>query len=634
MKPQCYICKHFRLNYRYQSLICESECGNDTALFNESVLYTIIYEEEDIVKKGRDYTFSTKNAPDRKGLRISYCLRSLTNIFLAFCFGLNFVFACSNAPNDEIFLLSTDMEESSVVSITKQSVTFVFDRVVYVTNQAGITLNGNMAEVSAGGTSLTVKLKGLVYNTEYTVTIDRGAVKDVNNHVNNRSFSLQFTTEEQPPASKTIRIEAENAVISGGGSSPAQIVNDPACSGGKYVDTRESNLTFSFSVSQSGNYKVSACVKSSGGEKINKFRFGGEHTIDVTFHQNNTFEEFTVSDPYYFASGNHTVEMIKSWGWIQFDYLEISPSTAVSVEFDIQPLVTPQPNADAVKLYRFLSGNFQNKIISGVMTLNSLANTNGDYQNEISWLYEKTGKKPALLGLDFMDHVGSLPPDYVNNPDLVQDALTWKNNNGIVAICWHWRDPSHNTYEFYTERTGFDPCKIFEPQSPEYAAMMRDMDIIAGYLKTLQENGVPVLWRPLHEASGGWFWWGSQGAEANKKIWQIMFDRFVNEHGLKNLIWVWTSEANNNALNWYPGDEYVDIIGLDVYDEGNHGSQMMAFEELKRIYRGKKILTLSECGSIPSMEAMKRDRAIWSFYMPWYGTHTKNPVWNSVNDWT
>ena len=540
MKPQCHICKHFRLNYRYQSLICESERGNDTALFNESVLYTIIYEKEDVVIKGRDYTFSTKNISDHKGLKISYCLRSLTNVFLAFCFGLNFVYACSNAPNGK----------------------------------------------------------------------------------------------KEQPALETIRIEAENAVISGGGSSPAQIVNDPACSGGKYVDTRESNLTFSFSVSQSGNYKVSACVKSPGGEKINKFRFDGEHTIDVTFHQNNTFEEFTVSDPYYFASGNHTVEMIKSWGWIQFDYLEISPSTAVSVEFDIQPLVTPQPNADAVKLYRFLSDNFQNKIISGVMTLKSLANTNGDYQNEISWLYEKTGKKPALLGLDFMDHVGSLPPDYVNNPDLVQDALTWKNNNGIVAICWHWRDPSHNTYEFYTERTSFDPRKIFEPQSPEYAAMMRDMDIIAGYLKTLQENGVPVLWRPLHEASGGWFWWGSQGAEANKKIWQIMFDKFVNEHGLKNLIWVWTSEANSNALNWYPGDEYVDMIGLDVYEEGNHGSQMMAFEELKRIYRGKKMLALSECGSIPSMEAMKRDRAIWSFYMPWYETHTKNPVWNSVNDWT
>jgi mannan endo-1,4-beta-mannosidase len=232
-----------------------------------------------------------------------------------------------------------------------------------------------------------------------------------------------------------------------------------------------------------------------------------------------------------------------------------------------------------------------------------------------------------------MDHTGSLPVEYINNPDIIQDAITWKNNNGVVAICWHWRDPSHDTYEFYTDRNNFDARKIFEPQSAEYAAMMRDMDIIAGYLKTLQEHGVPVLWRPLHEASGRWFWWGAQGPEACKKIWQIMFDKFVNEHGLKNLIWVWTSEANSAALDWYPGDEYVDMIGLDVYEEGNHGSQMLAFEELKKLYKGKKMLALSECGSIPAMEAMKRDNAVWSFYMPWYGDHTKNPIWNTVNTW-
>jgi mannan endo-1,4-beta-mannosidase len=129
------------------------------------------------------------------------------------------------------------------------------------------------------------------------------------------------------------------------------------------------------------------------------------------------------------------------------------------------------------------------------------------------------------------------------------------------------------------------------------------------------------------------FWWGSQGPEACKKIWQIMFDKFTKEHGLKNLIWVWTSEAGSNALKWYPGDEYVDILGLDIYDEGNHGSQMLTFEELKKLYNGKKMITISECGSIPSMDAMKKDRAIWSYYMPWYGNHTKNPVWNNENDW-
>jgi mannan endo-1,4-beta-mannosidase len=434
-------------------------------------------------------------------------------------------------------------------------------------------------------------------------------------------------------SAQTFRLEAEDAVLSGGGASPAQILNDAGCSGGKCVNTRESNLTFSFTISNAGYYAIVAKVKASHGYKVNTFRFDGEHTKDIVFLENNTYIEIVIADPYYLAAGKHTIEMIKSWGWIFFDYLEIKPSSAASIDFAIGPLVTPQPSIVAQKLYQFLLDNFQRKIISGVMTFKNLATTTGSSQNEISWLYEKTGKKPALLGLDFMDHTGATN-GWMNNPDVVKDAITWKNNRGIVALCWHWRDPSLKTSAFYTKDTKFDPRKIFEPQSAEYAAMMRDMDIVAGYLKELQAAGVPVLWRPLHEASGGWFWWGAQGPEACKKIWQIMFDKFTNEHHLNNLIWVWTSEANSNTLIWYPGDDCVDIIGLDTYDEGNHSSQMLSFEELKKIYKGKKLLALSECGSIPSMTAMKRDRTVWSYYMPWYGTHTKDPAWNTVNDWT
>jgi len=434
---------------------------------------------------------------------------------------------------------------------------------------------------------------------------------------------------------ETIRIEAENAALSlsSGGTSPAQIVNDPSCSGGKYVDTRDGNLTFSFTVAEAGYYAVTAKTKSPYGDKINTFQFDNDNTKDVSFPQNNTFTEVPIVDSYYFSSGAHQIKMIRNWGWIQFDYLEISPANAKPIEFDIQPLVTPQPSESAAKLYQFLLDNFQHKIISGVMTLKSLATVAGSEQNEISWLFEKTGKKPALLGLDFMDYAGAIQPDWINNPDNMKDAIAWKNNNGIVAFCWHWRDPSHKTPAFYTSDTDFDPRQIFDPNSDGYKAMMRDMDIIAGYLKELQAAGVPVLWRPLHEASGGWFWWGSQGPSAFKKIWQVMFDKFTNDYQLNNLIWVYTSDISDNALDWYPGDAYVDIIGMDIYDQGNHGSQMLSFEELNKMYNGKKLLTLAECGSIPSMAAMKRDNAIWSYYMPWYGDFTKNSDWNAVNDW-
>jgi mannan endo-1,4-beta-mannosidase len=77
-------------------------------------------------------------------------------------------------------------------------------------------------------------------------------------------------------------------------------------------------------------------------------------------------------------------------------------------------------------------------------------------------------------------------------------------------------------------------------------------------LKRLRDAGVPVLWRPLHEASGNawhtpWFWWGAKGAEPYKKLWNMMFDRMNNYHGLNNLIWIYSINWDNKDSSWYPG---------------------------------------------------------------------------------
>lgn len=94
-----------------------------------------------------------------------------------------------------------------------------------------------------------------------------------------------------------------------------------------------------------------------------------------------------------------------------------------------------------------------------------------------------------------------------------------------------------------------------------YDLLMADIDAIAEQLLILKEAKVPVLFRPLHEASGGWFWWGASGPEAYKELYRLLYDRLTNEYGLDNLIWVW----NGQDAEWYPGDEYVDIIGEDIY---------------------------------------------------------------------
>src|SRR5690606_22956109 len=128
----------------------------------------------------------------------------------------------------------------------------------------------------------------------------------------------------------------------------------------------------------------------------------------------------------------------------------------------------------------------------------------------------------------------------------IKDAKTWYGRNGIPALMWHWRDPSRETEEFYTEGTCFNISKISDESSAEYLAMIDDIDYIAGLLKKLQDDGVPVIWRPLHEAAGGWFWWGAKGPEPLKQLWRLMFDRMGNHHGLNNLILGWASDPGDD----------------------------------------------------------------------------------------
>ncbi|MDQ6813654.1 MAG: glycoside hydrolase family 26 protein [Bacteroidota bacterium] len=304
------------------------------------------------------------------------------------------------------------------------------------------------------------------------------------------------------------------------------------------------------------------------------------------------------------------------------------PTPAPVARFNINAsLVTPNATKEANALYQFLRNNYGKKILSGAMTLNSF--------DEINWLKTNTSKEPAIIGLDFMHAFRGY--NWYNNEEPINDAKTFWARNGIPVFVWHWRDPSRATEEFYTRNAGkpngttFDISRIEDSTSAEYIAMIRDIDSVAVALKKLQAANVPVIWRPLHEAAGGWFWWGAKGAAPCKKLYQVMYNRMVNVHGLKNLIWVWTREPNDEA--WYPGDQYVDIIGRDIYKDGDHTSQLAEFNALNTLYGSKKMIAMSECGSMPDVDNLIKDGAAWSWYMPWYGDYVRNAKYNPLDLW-
>lgn len=412
------------------------------------------------------------------------------------------------------------------------------------------------------------------------------------------------------------KFEAETATLSGGAEKQA-LAN---ASGGYIVSMKEGNLTFDINLPEESTYNISIIAAAPFGQKTNLFSID-DKSVEFYLPNNSQYISLTVVKGLKLTAGKHQMKILKSWGWINIDYI-LFEKTDASQTFNIsKELVTPEPGDHTKRLYQFLYDNYGEKIISGVMT--------GKSMDEVNWLKTKTGKEPALLGVDFMQCGRDY--NWYTDEEPINDARNYYKRNGIPAFCWHWRDPSRKTEDFYTEKTGFDVSKIFDENSLEYKAMIKDIDYISGLLKKLQDQGVPVLWRPLHEASGAWFWWGAKGAAPCKKLYQIMFDRMVNHHGLKNLIWVWTTQGND--MDWYPGDEYVDMIGRDIYANGDHGSQILEFNKINADYGGKKMVTLSECGSFPDADNLLKDGALWSYFMPWYGNFVRENEHNSLDLW-
>ena len=312
------------------------------------------------------------------------------------------------------------------------------------------------------------------------------------------------------------------------------------------------------------------------------------------------------------------------------------PTISDSVETS---LVTTNPTTQVVKLYNYLKECYGSKMLSATM-----ANVNWN-TTEADWVYTNTGKYPAINCFDFI-HIPYSPANWINynNTQVVED---WWNNGGIVACMWHWlmlaNDDTSYSYEPGTgsTQTSFDVSKISDTSSDEYKKVMQNIDTIANQLLVLQNKGIPVIWRPLHEAAGNtntytngtaWFWWGAKGPTAFKALWKLMFNEF-NAKGVRNLIWVWTSECNDS--DWYPGDNYVDIIGCDDYSTGDqlHGSRLSSFNKLKTIVNGNKIITMSECSGIPNPTTTFSDGATWSWFMPWYGDYTESSSYNGASYW-
>ncbi len=374
-------------------------------------------------------------------------------------------------------------------------------------------------------------------------------------------------------------------------------------------------------VSKAGLYSLYVGYAGPYGPKVNDIYINDEFSGNMDFSSIMTFTE-GLFGKVFLNQGANKIKLVHNWGWVEIDYFKVTPASQNDFRKFQETLINPNATTEAKTLYQFLSDIYGFHILSGQQ-----GPSGGD--TDLDYIESLSGKYPAVKGFDLIEYSPSRVERGSTSNETDKIIEWWNEKGGIPTCAWHWNAPKdlYDTEEwpwwrgFYTEGTSFDvSIAMNDNTSEEYELIIRDIDAIAVQLKKIQTANVPLLWRPLHEAEGRWFWWGAKGAEPLKWLWLLLYDRLTNHHELNNLIWVWTGTGSEDALDWYPGDAYVDIIGADIYLENrNYSPSFAQFDKMVGLHEGLRIITMSETGIIPDPDLLDDQGARWNWFCTWSG---------------
>lgn len=392
-----------------------------------------------------------------------------------------------------------------------------------------------------------------------------------------------------------------------------------------------SAFNFPVSVPTTQHYDITICMAADKNVE-NALRVGD--SLLTTFGLSGTGKFTRVTFYGIFLEAGETIVSIDTIdAGIDIDYLELTNDTSIyDINFEIeQQPCNPNASEATKKLYSVLASQWGEQIITG-----QYASDNSN--RELNLIYEMTGQLPVI-------RFGELGTD--DDLAQIEAATDWHlYTGGVVGLMWQWNAPGTDT--IYAKDSNFSLTKaLYAVDTKELALkspekldklvsdgkisencrlLLSDIDDVASSLTKLANMDIPVLWRPLHEASGGWYWWGASSEKSYTQLWQLLYDRLTNYHKLNNLIWIW----NGQSTSYLVPDNTYDIASVDVYlsSDMTYGSRYEQYLSLSKITNGKKLLALSECSSIPSMEMMLLDHTTWSFFGLWYGEYIMDSAGN------
>lgn len=458
-------------------------------------------------------------------------------------------------------------------------------------------------------------------NSESTDSTDT----DTSEPVNSEYLISEFTVEKQDYA---VKLNAEGGVVDIGEIvEPEEDSTEERFDGKGYVRLQSGGtLSHVLTASAPQHYRILIAARSEKGALI-KLRLSEtvQGTYYVTPAADGEFEEGEYDFKYYavgsvyLTAGANALKFTAESGSADIDYIFVESADAVKSScYNVgNSCVNPGASEAAMNLMEYLTNQYGKKTLTAQ---NVTVGTNA----EIDAVYKETGRYPAI-------RTGELALATLSDEDSAERAakdtelaVEWGKQGGIVSYVWHWYSPNslHGTAPKDFRLKGvFDNQSLTDLSllsadsvadmlengliSEELAALIGDIDKVGEQLKAFNKQNIPVLFEPVPDADSGLYWWGGDAKEY-KTLWTFMFDRLCVYHGLKGLIWVW----NGSGIDYYPGDRYVDIIGQSFY-ENSKASFAGRFSALSELKTARKLQTVTACDTLPSIDYMYRDNAMW-----------------------
>ena len=435
------------------------------------------------------------------------------------------------------------------------------------------------------------------------------------------AFELKLEVEEEFELSEDLSVKKTRTGYSGKGYVTGFVKGEK--------NGKKSSAVCTVEIPSSQHYDITVCVASDA-NVFNAIAVNGKKTCEFEISGTEQFIRVTFTGVF-LEKGDAEFSVFVMDGNFDFDYIEIINNDNIAdVRYIAEPkLCNPNAGKEALALMEYLSECYGEYVLTG-----QYASTRENI--ELDLIYQITGQYPAIRFGDLRNYSLNQSAE----TDEIQACINWAERGGIVGLMWYWAAPIGRpsvyaascdfilsnavTDEEVSTMSKDSITKLVKSKklSEECAAIIDDIDAIALQLSVLQEKNIPVLWRPLHEAGGGWYWWGSQGAEAYQWLWKTLYLRLTYYHELNNLIWIWNGQ---DVAFTVPGDMY-DIASLDIYisSDDEMGSRMEQFQRLNELAETNKLLAISECGSVPNIDNMFRDNSVWSFFGLWYGKYIMN----------